>query len=399
MGDVLLDALLDSLKVLPFLILVYVLIEVIEHTASSKISSKLLRGKLSPLIGAGVGVIPQCGFSVVATKLYTNRSIALGTLLAVYISTSDEALAVLLSDFSAWNKLWPLLLIKVVFAITVGYVVNFFVRKRQIVEAEEHISVIGCHHHVVGRDDDCEHCHDLDEHEHHGHDHDHDHGNEHDQHTHGDDHDHEHAHGDENSHENHLAESEVVGARNNELKHTSPHESPLLSDSSAHEKQSGAENSSSDESQSSAEEQSGAEKKKYRQNAVKRFVLHPLLHALTTFLYVLAVNVVLGIIIFYVGEEALGNFMSSIKYLQPLLAAIVGLIPNCAASVVIAEMYALGTLSLGGAVSGLCVSAGIGLAVLIKENKSAKDTLLVIGLLFSLSVLLGACVTAISALF
>lgn len=306
MGEVLLDALIDSLKVLPFLILVYVLIEVLEHTASSKISSKLLNGKLSPLIGAGVGVIPQCGFSVVATKLYTNRSIAMGTLLAVYISTSDEAIAVLLSDPSALSKLWPLLLIKVAFAVIVGYVVNFFVRKRELVKADEHISAMGCHNHVVGHDDDCGHCHE-----------------------------HEHSENDE---------------------------------------------------------------KRHRRNAVKRFVVHPLLHALTTFIYILIVNVMLGIIIYSVGEDSLSSFMGRISYLQPLLAAVVGLIPNCASSVVIAEMYALGTLSLGGAVSGLCVSAGIGMAVLIKENKSLKDSFVIIGLLFGLSVLLGIGITAISAL-
>lgn len=311
MADVFLDALIDSAIVLPFLIVVYVLIEVLEHTASSKISSKLLKGKFSPLIGAGVGVIPQCGFGVVATKLYTSGSIAMGTLLAVYLATSDEAIAVLITDFSAIGKLLPLLAIKVVFAVIVGYVVNFFVRKRALTEAAEHVSATGCHHHVVGRDESCGHCHD-----HHDHD---------------------------------------------------------------------------DETED--------ERKEYRRNAVKRFVLHPLLHSLTTFAYIFAVNLVLGIVIYYVTEEALAAFMSRIWYLQPIFAALVGLIPNCAASVVIAQMYALGTLGLGGAVSGLCVSTGVGLAVLVKENKSAKDTLVVIGLLFGLSVALGLAVTAVSALF
>ena len=313
MTDVFVDALLDSLYILPFLIVVYILIEVLEHTASSKISSKLLKGPLSPLIGAGVGVIPQCGFGVMATKLYTNGSIALGTLLAVYLSTSDEAVAVLLGDFSAIGKLLPLLLIKVVYAVIVGYTVNFFVRKRELTEAEEHISAVGCHHHIVGRDEDCGHCHERENEE-------------------------EHKHEDE------------------------------------------------------------THKKAHRKNAIKRFALHPLLHALTTCAYIFAVNFILGIIIYYVTEEKLAAFMEGIKFLQPVAAALIGLIPNCAASVVIARMYALGTLSLGGALSGLCVSAGIGLAVLIKENKSIKDTLLVIGLLFGTSVLLGIGVTAISLL-
>lgn len=306
MTNVLLDALLDAAKILPFLILAYVLIEVIEHTASSKISTKLLKGKLSPLIGAGVGIIPQCGFSVVATKLYTSRAIAMGTLLAVYISTSDEAVAVLISDFSALNKLWPLLLIKAVYAVIVGYVFNFLMRKRELKEVGEHVSTLGCHDHVVGVDEHCGHCH---EHEH----------------------------------------------------------------------------------------ESKEEKDMYRKNAIKRFVLHPLMHAFTTFIYVFVVDLVIGTMIFFIGEQALSDFMGRISYLQPLLSALVGLIPNCAASVVIARMYALGTLSLGGALSGLCVSAGIGVAVLIKENKPVKDTAVVIGSLFALSVALGIIVTAVCA--
>lgn len=304
MLEILKHSLLDSVVVLPFLLLVYVLIEVIEHTAASKISARLLKGKLSPLIGAGVGVIPQCGFGVVATKLYTNRSIALGTLLAVYISTSDEALAVLVSDFSAIDKLLPLLAIKVVFAIIVGYVVNFFVRKRELTSVDENISVEGCHHHVVGHDEDCGHCNREDEH-----------------------------------------------------------------------------------------------KKEHRRNAINRFVWHPLWHTLITFLYIFAVNFIFSAIIHHVGENALASFMGKIEYAQPLLAAIIGLIPNCAASVVIAQMYAIGTLSLGAAVSGLCVSAGISLAVLFKENKSVKDSLTVLLLLFALSVMLGVLVTAVEALF
>lgn len=308
MLDVLLDATLDSLKVLPFLILVYVLIEVIEHSASSKISSKLLRGKLSPLIGAGVGVIPQCGFSVVATKLYTNGSIAMGTLLAVYLSTSDEALAVLLSDFSAIDKLPPLIIIKFLYAVIVGYVVNFFMRKRELTASDEHISAVGCHHHVVGHDDECGHC----------------------------------------------------------CKENCPHDCE--------------------------------HKKTHRKNALNRFLWHPLWHAFITFLYILAVNFALGTIIYFIGQDALASFMGKIELLQPVLAALIGLIPNCAASVVIAQMYAVGTLSLGGALSGLCASAGIGVAMLVKENKNAKNTAIIIGLLFGLSVLLGMGVTLITAL-
>lgn len=309
MIDVLFDAILDSLKVLPFLILAYLVIELLEHATAAKFSARLLNGKLSPLIGAGLGVIPQCGFSVVATKLYTNRSIAMGTLLAVYLSTSDEAIAVLVSDFSAIDKLLPLLAIKVVFAVAIGYAVNFFCRKKELNVTNEQVSAVGCHNHVVGKDDDCAHC---------------------------------------------CDESDCHSDEDHKIKH--------------------------------------------RRNAIKRYVAHPLLHAAITFGYIFAVNFVLGAIIFWVGKDALVSFMGEIAFLQPLLAAIVGLIPNCASSVVIAQMYAVGTLSLGGAISGLCVSAGLGLAVLVKENKSVKDTAVVIGLLFLLSVALGLAVTAVTAI-
>ncbi|MEG1609370.1 MAG: putative manganese transporter, partial [Clostridia bacterium] len=110
MKDVLLDALIDSLKILPFLIVVYILIDILESRNTFKKNS-LLQSNLAPLFGAGVGLIPQCGFSVMATNLYANRNISLGTLVAVYIATSDEAIPILLSNYDKINLLAPLLLI------------------------------------------------------------------------------------------------------------------------------------------------------------------------------------------------------------------------------------------------------------------------------------------------
>lgn len=292
MEEALLDALIDSLKLLPFLAGVYVLIEILEHKASSKMSSSMLRGKLSPLIGSAVGIIPQCGFSVVATKLYTRGAIAMGTLLSVYISTSDEAIAVLISDYSSWDKLLPLIGIKFAFAIVVGYAVNAFCGRKVTVTVDENVCVEGCHHHTVGKE----------------------------------------------------------------------------------------------------------EKEKDHKHGAKQLIIHSLIHTLEAFLYILAVNAVLNVVIYYVGEQSLENFLDSVKYLQPIFAAIVGLIPSCAASVVIARMYAIGSLSLGAALSGLCVSAGIGTAVLIKENPP-KNTVVVLSLLIGLSIVLGEAVTLISSLF
>ena len=280
MEEALLDALIDSLKLLPFLAGVYVLIEILEHKTSSKMSSSMLRGKLSPLIGSAAGIIPQCG------------AIAMGTLLSVYISTSDEAIAVLISDYSSWDKLLPLVGIKFAFAIVVGYAVNAFCGRKVTVTVDENVCVEGCHHHTVGKE----------------------------------------------------------------------------------------------------------EKEKDHKHGAKQLIIHSLIHTLEAFLYILAVNAVLNVVIYYVGEQSLENFLDSVKYLQPIFAAIVGLIPSCAASVVIARMYAIGSLSLGAALSGLCVSAGIGTAVLIKENPP-KNTVVVLSLLIGLSIVLGEAVTLISSLF
>ncbi|MEG2158686.1 MAG: putative manganese transporter, partial [Clostridia bacterium] len=133
MWDVLLDALLDSVKILPFLLVIYILIEFLEtETASMVKARKLLCGKGAPIVGAGIGIVPQCGFSVVATNLYNKGYIALGTLFAVYISTSDEAIPIMLSQPDSFDKLWKLLLVKFIFAIIVGYVINLVTRNRRL---------------------------------------------------------------------------------------------------------------------------------------------------------------------------------------------------------------------------------------------------------------------------
>ena len=295
---VVLHAFLDSLKILPFLIAMHVLIEVYEYKAGSKLQvNKLLGGKAAPLLGGAVGLIPQCGFSVVATKLYTKNSIKLGTLFAVYIATSDEAIPILISSPSAALKLVPLILIKFALALIVGFAVNLVLRRTQTVmlgsgEAEQMST--GCHHHKIG--------HGEDENEEHGH------------------------------------------------------------------------------------------AKKFDWH---RFVLHPLVHSLTTLAFIFAVNLIVGGLIEFLGEDRLFAAMDKAVWAQPFIAALVGLIPNCASSVVITQMYAVGGLSLGAAVAGLSVNAGIALAVLIKENKSVKNTALIIGLLYAVGTLAGVIITAV----
>lgn len=280
-------ATIDSLKLLPLLFLAYVFVEVVEHIATPKLSSRIFLGKLAPLIGAGVGVIPQCGLSVVASNLYSKKHIALGTLIAVYISTSDEALPILMSNPQSAKKILPLIAIKLGLAIIVGYAVNLFVQKRELKASNECIGGVGCHHHEIN----------------------------------------------------------------------------------------------------------GDEKKKFD---AKTYIIHPLIHTTTVFIFILAVNLVFGFMVHYIGEDKIAKFFGKIEIFQPALAGIVGLIPNCASSVIITQIYSLGQLSLGGAVAGLSVNAGLGLAVLFKQNKNIKENIFVLLFLYFVSVMAGTIIVLVT---
>lgn len=305
MTDVLLDSLLDTLKLAPVIIIVYLLIELLERKlAGGLVKNKVLYSPAAPLVGAAAGIVPQCGFSVISANLYAARKISLGTLIAVFIATSDEAIPVILSDFSAAPKLLPLLIIKFLLAVAVGYAVHFifkngfdFVKRGRMQNTvavrsdmpksagAEPETVCGCHGHTV------------------------------------------------------------TGKRNYD------------------------------------------------------FLLHPLVHSLTVLVFIFIVNFALGVAIWLVGEEALIAFLGKTTVFQPFLAALIGLIPNCASSVVISRLYAVGGLTLGAAVAGLSAGAGIGYAVLFKENKPFSENVIIIAFMYAVCSLTGFLTDAIASLF
>ena len=287
MGEVLLDALLDSLKIFPFLFLLYVLIEFLEHRTSVSRNKNLLRGGLAPLLGAAVGMIPQCGFSVMAAKLYDKKLIRTGTVLAVFLATSDEALIILLSDGSKAFSVMPIIAIKFIVAVAVGYAANALLRRESLSELSENEEVHGT---------PC------------GHDHEED-------------------------------------------------------------------------------------------SKIRRYLVHPLLHSLVIFAYILVVNVLFGILIYYVTEESLAAFLQGGLWYQPLIAAAVGLIPNCASSVVITQTYILGGLSFGGCIAGLCANAGLGFVILFKNARAWKRNLLLMAVLYVISIAAGYAALGIAAAF
>ncbi len=370
MGEVFLDAFLDTLKILPFLLVMNFLIEFIEYRSTGLKADKLLRGGAAPLLGTAVGVVPQCGFSVVATELYSKRKITLGALFAVYLATSDEALPIMLSSYEGLLKLWPVLVIKILFSLAVGYSVfglEKLISRRSPAAQDEKSPQTGTERADDGELADAESNSDTDaarpsetecsdsfrafqdicEHDGEG----------------------EHEHGETEEH--------------------CEHEHGETGD--GHARLHGCHHHSLEESAPPAED---ATKKQKAAWVWRVFIKHPLLHTLTVIVYIFIVNALFGIAVYYVGEDNIAAFISSKGYLQPVLAGLVGLIPNCAASVVITELYVVGGLNLGGAVAGLCVSAGIGYAILVKQNKPLKNSLLIIALMYVLSVALGLCVTA-----
>ena len=332
MWNVVLEALRESLKVLPFLILLYVIIEVVEEKVSTGTKFlKYTQGKYATIVGASLGLIPECGFSVVASDLYVRRYIRVGTLLAIFIATSDEALIVILSNPTKAYLIFPILLVKFLFALVVGYGADLILKKhyKNVPLNSGTLKDISAHNHNHG----------------------------------------EHAINEADDEHKNLDDTHA------ENKETSNLEKELEIDGCCGHNIEG------------------------KRSTLKQFFIHPLIHSLKIFLYVLIVNLVMGLIIHFVGEENVVNFMSTYAWLQPVVVGLVGLIPNCASSVLITQLYIINGISFGATITGLCVNAGIALAVLIKENKNQKHNLLIVGSLLGLSIMLGYIIMGISLLF
>ncbi|MFA5843072.1 MAG: putative manganese transporter [Candidatus Gracilibacteria bacterium] len=297
MWDVLLDALIDTAKTIPFLLVIYVLIEVVEYRYGKKIREKVQQaGRAGPVIGAVAGSFPQCGFSVLTTALYTQRLVTIGTLLAVYLSTSDEAIPVILSQPGAAKLILPLILTKILIAVVAGVAIDFIFRK--------HNQKILAHIEAY-------------------------------------------AHGEDEADHNHACVVEESACCGHCL------------DASA------------------------------RKFKLKELFFHPLIHTMKIFVFILGMTVLLNGAIFWMGEEAFARLFSGHVLFQPILAALIGLIPNCAASVAITQLYLTGAITYGAMISGLCAGGGLGLLVLFREEKNKKDVFKILALLLGVSVVAG----------
>ena len=269
--DVLRDAWTDSVKMLPFLYLAYLLIEWLERHHGARIEQALAGGGRWGFIpGALLGCVPQCGFSAVASNLYASRVITPGTLLAVFIATSDEAIPLLAAEPSQWGSLALLLLSKAVFAMVGGALLDVPLR---------HVLPRSLYGGYAGHADEVD------------------------------------------CHEEH-------------------------------------------------EEHSG-------------IWLAALRHTVEIFLFILLFSALIGLCFAWVGEDTITAALAGMGFLQPVLTALVGLVPNCAASVLLAQLYIDGAISFGSLFAGLTAGAGVGLAVLWRVNPSWKQNLFMTGLLWA----------------
>ena len=273
MVELIIETLIDSIKLLPFLFITYLLMEYIEHKTSKKAKETIKKSrKFGPAVGGFLGIFPQCGFSVSATNLYAARVITLGTLIAVYLSTSDEMLPIFISQSVPAITILKILGVKFVIGMIAGFIIDFVLKLVNINKNEEKIIDI-C---------EKEHCH---------------------------------------------CEHGIIKSA---LKHT-----------------------------------------------------------INIFLFIILISLIINIVIYFIGEDSIAGFLQNRPIIGPMISGIIGLIPNCAASVIITQMYLENVISFATLMSGLLVGAGVGLAVLFRINKGIKQNLFITLLLYLIGVTVG----------
>ncbi|MBR6784464.1 MAG: arsenic efflux protein [Clostridia bacterium] len=287
-------SLLDTLKMLPFLAVAFLILEYAETKLEEKSSAVIQKaGKLGPLASGLLGLIPQCGFSVIGSNFYAKRIITLGSLIAIYLSTSDEALLVMLTKPERILDILLVMGIKLAIAVAAGYIIDLIIRKK------------------AEKDEECHHC---------------------------------HHHGDS------CDDEELIGEE-----HCCSH------------------------------------------TDWKAIVKCTLKRTASVFGFLFAASFLLSYIIELIGEARLQEIMLADSVFQPLLTALIGLVPNCAPSVILAELYIEGAISLGSVVSGLCTGAGVGLLVLFRVNRGVKSNIGITALLFGIGAVSGVVIELISS--
>ena len=277
MIDSILDGLIDTLKLLPYLFFTFIILELLEHKLNKK-NEKVLKkyNKFGPIVGGLLGALPQCGFSTMASNLFSNKVITMGTLIAIYLSTSDEMLPIMLSNKTDILLLLKIIGFKVIVGIIIGFIIDLIFKKK-----EEHTEISTmCEH---------EHCDCCKE-----------------------------------------------GVFISSIKHT-----------------------------------------------------------LKIALFILIVNLVLNITIYFIGEDNLSKLLLNKNLFTYFISSLIGLIPNCCASVIITELYLSKMITLGNLLSGLLTGSGVGILVLFRTNKNIKENISILSIIYIIGVIVGIIVDLI----
>ena len=273
MIDSILDGLLDTLKIIPYLFIAFILLEYIEHKISKKDKKLLSKNKkFGPIIGSLLGALPQCGFSAMGANLFSSRVITIGTLVAIFLSTSDEMLPIMLSQKVAILDILSIIGIKVVIGIIAGYIIDLLLRKKNDIKTTD-----------IHKICDDEHC--------------------------------------------HCEEGSILKSS--------------------------------------------------------------LIHTINIAVFILIVNLGINILIHFIGEDTLTNFLNQGGILSYFVASLIGLIPNCASSVIITQVYLLNLISFGTLISGLLTGSGIGILLLFKTNKNMKENIQILLTIYLIGVFVG----------
>ena len=346
--DILLDAGKDTLSLVPFLLVTYLALETLEHVAGDRVNGAIKRaGAAGPVVGSLLGIVPQCGFSAMAATLYAGRIVTLGTLVAVFLSTSDEMLPLLLAEQVPVQTMAMLLASKALIALVTGFIVDAAIRglrrnarahaaiRRTVLGTAANPAHVNCAHddHTGGDIIDevaeagvsADHIHELCERDHCGCD------DDEGEHEHGHSHKHHHDHGHEDKHDHHHGHD-----------HGHSHEgAPVLS-----------------------------------------IIRSAISHTVQVSVFIFLVTLILVAVLETFGESAIEQFLRGNETLAVLGSALVGLIPNCSASVVITQLYLEGALQLAPMLAGTLISAGVGYLVLFRTNRSARENALFLVMMY-----------------
>lgn len=357
--DILFDAGKDTLSLVPFLLVTYLALETLEHVAGNRVNGAIKRaGAAGPAVGSLLGMVPQCGFSAMAATLYAGRVVTLGTLVAVFLSTSDEMLPLLLAEQVPVQTMAMLLASKALIALVTGFIVDAAIRglrrnarahaaiRRTVLGTAANPAHVNCAHddHTGGDIIDevaeagvsADHIHELCERDHCGCDEDED---EHER-----DHGHSYDHGHTGEHEHHHGHS-----------HDHSHEgAPVLS-----------------------------------------IIRSAISHTVQVSVFIFLVTLILVAVLETFGESAIEQFLRGNETLAVLGSALVGLIPNCSASVVITQLYLEGALQLAPMLAGTLISAGVGYLVLFRTNRSARENVLFLIMMYVIGAGWGLILSAV----